>query len=143
MEGIRNVCTSIGRPVYTHRQNERLVTRNHLRASISERPLQPEIAFGARSRICRDYRDKQCAIADLVVNLLIPRISSPQLALVKPDLNTNGPKGVAYAPCRRRILRGIAKEYSPRRLSCQCIAPSVASRGDLLTGSPASPPRAA
>ena len=47
---------------------------------------------------------------------LIPGIAAPQLALVEPDFDAGGAQRLANPLRRLRILRGVAEEYSARRL---------------------------
>ena len=48
---------------------------------------------------------------DLVPDLLIPRVPTPQLALIEKDLDTGSAKRFANPLRRRRILGGVAEEY--------------------------------
>jgi hypothetical protein len=45
---------------------------------------------------------------DLAPDLLIPRVSAPQLALIEKDLDAGGAKGLANPLGSLRILRGVA-----------------------------------
>jgi len=52
---------------------------------------------------------------DLLANLSIPGIASPQLTLIEPDLNAGCAQCIANPFRRLGILRGIAQEYGASR----------------------------
>ena len=82
-----------------------------MRAIDGEFPLAPEVTFLASLGRGRNDGDKQRAVADLLADLVVPRISAAQLALVEPDLDAARPQRLANAPRRLGILRGVAQEY--------------------------------
>ena len=90
------------------------VSIDEVRALIGEPPLQSEIAFQARLGALGDDRHEQSAVLDLLSNLLIPGIPSPQLALIEPNLDAGGAQSVADAARRVRFLTGVTQENRPR-----------------------------
>src|SRR5690348_7682916 len=56
---------------------------------------------------------------DLPADLAIPGISTPQLALVQPDLDFRISQGRGYPFCGDHVFRGIAQEYGSRRCAHQ------------------------
>jgi hypothetical protein len=94
-----------------------------MRAIDGEFPLAPEVTFLASLGRGRDDGDKQRAVADLLADLVVPRISAAQLALVEPDLDAARPQRLANAPRRLGILRGVAQEYGLSRLRHRGVLP--------------------
>jgi hypothetical protein len=64
-------------------------------ALIRKIPLKPEIAFMPRRRVRRNHRHKQCAVVDLPADLVIPRVSAPQFALIEPDFDSGSAECLA------------------------------------------------
>jgi hypothetical protein len=56
-------------------------------ALIRKIPFQPEITLMPRSGVRGDDRDEQRTVVDLAPDLLVPDVSTTQLALVEPDFN--------------------------------------------------------
>jgi hypothetical protein len=52
-------------------------------------PLVSEIALVTGFRVGRDKGYEQTAVMNSLANLTIPGVSTPQLALVKPNLNAS------------------------------------------------------
>src|ERR1700676_4857423 len=77
----------LGRNVRVASSGTDSVARDHPRALVGNSPLEPEIAFRTRSRVCRDDRDEQRAVADLLADLQISDVAAAHLALIEPDLN--------------------------------------------------------
>ena len=71
---------------------------------------------------------------DLLADRDVPRIATPQLALVEPDLDAGCPERLADAPRRLRILRGVAQEHGPDcwRVSAHCDPPRLRADQDAL-----------
>lgn len=89
----------------------------HIAGSLDrEPPLSSEVTLLAVLCIGRDNRNKQMTVADLLPDLAVPRIPAAQLALIEPNLDTGGAQGLANPLSRLGILRGVAEEYSARRL---------------------------
>src|SRR6516165_3928848 len=82
---------------------------------ICEVPLEPEVALMTRSGVRGDDRYEERALVDLLADLLIPRVTAPQFALVKPDLDAGGAQGITDLPRSLGILRGIAQEHRSGR----------------------------
>ena len=59
-------------------------------------------------RVRRDERHEESAVVDLVTDLLIPRVTAPQLALIEKDLDAGRTQGLANPLRSLRILRGVA-----------------------------------
>jgi hypothetical protein len=55
---------------------------------------------------CKEIYDgnEKRAVTDLIADLAIPRVPTPEFALVKPDLDASGPESVANLSCRAHIL---------------------------------------
>jgi len=70
-----------------------------------------KIAFEPLLGVLGDNRNEYGAVVDLVPDLLIPRVPTPQLALIEKDLDTGSAKRFANPLRRRRILGGVAEEY--------------------------------
>jgi hypothetical protein len=71
----------------THWHDERPVAGHHVGALICKIPLQSEIAFASRRRVCGNDRNEEFAVANLPPNLLVPDVPAPQLALVEPHFD--------------------------------------------------------
>jgi hypothetical protein len=54
---------------------------------------------------------------DLLPDLPIPGVATTKFTLVEPDFDTGGAECLANPLGRPRVLRGVAKEYSARRLT--------------------------
>jgi hypothetical protein len=54
--------------------------------------------------VSRDHRHEQLALANLLADGSVPRISAAQLALVEPDLNVRCPKRFTDPTGRLGIL---------------------------------------
>ena len=67
--------------------------------------------------VAGDHRNEDSASLNLLADHLIPGITAPQLALVEPDLDAGRAQCLANPLRRLRVLRGVAKEYSARRLT--------------------------
>ena len=100
------------------------MTRLRGRAPCGER-LKAPAPFGrwgtqtfiAGLRIGGDQRHEEPAVVDPFTDLPVPGVPAAQLALVEPDFNSRGPQRGTDACRRLRVLRGIADENCPRRLS--------------------------
>jgi len=69
-----------------------------------EVPFVPKIALKSLLGVLRDDRNEEGAVVDLALDLVIPGVSAPQLALVEKDLNAGGAKCAAKLLGRLRIL---------------------------------------
>ena len=67
-------------------------------------PLVPKIALEPLLGVLGDNRNKECAVVDLVPDLLIPAVSAPQLPLVERDLDTRRTQSLANLLGRLCIL---------------------------------------
>src|SRR6185312_11684759 len=56
------------------------------------------------------HRHEEVALADLAADLLVPRVTAGQIALVVPDLETVPGQSVAEAQGGLAVLRGIAQK---------------------------------
>lgn len=83
--------------------------------STHELPLAPEVTFGSGFRVRGDNRNEEPAVLDLLANLVVPDIASPQRALVQPDLDAGSPERAADAAGSLGILTGVAQEDRPSR----------------------------
>ena len=77
----------------------------------------PKIALEPLLGVLRNNRYEEGAVVDLVSDLLIPRVSTPQLALIEEDLNAGRTKCIANLLRSLRILGGITQKYRMRSLS--------------------------
>jgi len=94
-------------------------------------PLAPEVAFNSALRRGRDDRDEQSAVVNLLADLAVPGIPTPQLALIEPNLDAAGPKRFANALRRLGILRRIAQEDSFIRFAHAALPTPDRSAGGL------------
>ena len=103
-ERLGNVLTSLRCSVHTNRNDERDVARDHLRALLSEAPLQTEVPFPSRVRVRRNNRDEERAVTYLAADLLVPHITTAQVVLIEPDLDAGASERAANAACRLDVL---------------------------------------
>jgi hypothetical protein len=103
------------RIVNDDRNQKRSLFGNVSGAIRRETPLAPEITLVTGLRTSRNDRYEQTAAVDLLANLAIPNIASPQLALIEPDLYAGCTQCIANLLRRFGILRGIAQEHRPSR----------------------------
>jgi hypothetical protein len=69
-----------------------------------ELPLVPKVTLKPLLRVLGDNRNKEDAVVDLVPDLLIPRIPTPQLALIEKDLDAARSQPLANLPSCLRVL---------------------------------------
>src|SRR6185312_15416856 len=62
------------------------------------------------------HRHEEVALADLAADLLVPRVTAGQIALVVPDLETVPGQSVAEAQGGLAVLRGIAQKHGRCRM---------------------------
>src|SRR6201999_818735 len=85
-ELLRNSGARLPGLVERHRQQEGMIVR-HVECSLDRYPpLAPKVAFGPGLGLCRNQRHEVIAFANLLADLLIPRLSPAELALVVPNL---------------------------------------------------------
>jgi len=90
MELLRHRSASFRCPIDDN-WNEKGPLVGHITGAVRcQTPLAAEIAFIAAFRICRDHRDEQTAVVDLLSDLAIPGVPAPQLALIEPDFDARG-----------------------------------------------------
>jgi hypothetical protein len=71
--------------------------------------------LATRSRVCRNDRNKERAVAYLPPDPMVPDVSASKLALVEPDFDARCKQGTADPLRRFGILRGVTQEHGPRR----------------------------
>src|SRR5581483_6609860 len=98
-------------------QQEHVVIRHVERALDRQPPLSPEVSLVARLGMSRADGHEVIALADLAADLLIPRITADQRALVVPHLHAEIGKGIPDELRRAPILRGVAEEDGWARAS--------------------------
>jgi hypothetical protein len=103
-KGVRNIRLPFWCGVDNDRDKERHPLGQVVRAIDGEFPLAPEITLGPRFRACRDNRHEQPALTDLLANAAVPRVPTPKLALVEPDLDASGAERPANPLSRLGIL---------------------------------------
>jgi hypothetical protein len=81
-----------------------------------EFPLESKITLEPLLGMLGHDRHEECAVVDLVADLLIPRVTTAQLALIEKDLDTGRTQRLANLLSRLRILRGVAQKYHPARV---------------------------
>jgi hypothetical protein len=88
----------------------------------------PKIALEPLLGVLRDNRYEEGAVVDLVPNLLIPRVSTPKLALIEENLDAGHTKCIANLLRSLRILGGITQKYRVRGLSHRRDRPLISRR---------------
>lgn len=73
-------------------------------------PLTSEVALGTRLSTRRNYWHEQGAGTDLFADFLIPLVTTDELKLIEPNLNTGGPHRLAQAPRACRVFGCIANK---------------------------------
>lgn len=101
MKRLRHVRARVGCRIQADRHDERPVAGNHVGALIRKIPLKPEIALVPRCRVRGNDGNEERAVVDLAPDLLIPGVSTPQLALVEPNLDAG------RTQCLTNLLRGL------------------------------------
>ena len=76
--------------------------------SYRQLPFTPEIALYSRFRVCRDDRQEQPTVLDLLLDQPISSVPAAKLALVKPDFDASGAQGIAQVLRRLGVLGRIA-----------------------------------
>ena len=88
VERVGKVGNPFRSDIDAYRDDEGLVTGNHLGALVGDRPLEAEVALRPRRGVGGDDGDEQGAVPYLVADLLVPGVSATQFALVEPHLDT-------------------------------------------------------
>lgn len=114
-EGIRDEGFLVTSIVGDYRHEERAFDRHQMGAVDREFPLEPKVALEPLLCMAGDQRDEEGAIAYLAPDPLIPHVSAPKLALVKPNLGAAGAEGRSNARSSDGVLRCIAQEHSSPR----------------------------
>src|SRR6185312_9817770 len=109
-ESVRDARPGLARIVDDHRQEKGVIIRHVEGALDCQAPLTAEVSFRPRLGLCRDHRHEEVALADLAADLLVPRVTAGQIALVVPDLETVPGQSVAEAQGGLAVLRGIAQK---------------------------------
>jgi hypothetical protein len=97
------------------RQQESLVGSHQVAAIDRKLPLETEIPLVAIVRVPRDDREEQGAGLNLPADRLVPGVPATQLALVEPNLDSDGSQARADPLGRCGVSRGVTQEYRPDR----------------------------
>ena len=90
-------------------RNQKRYAVGHVGGAIHrELPLPAEVPLVTSVRVRGDEGHEERAVVDLAPDLLIPRIPTPQLALIEKDLDAGRTQSLANLLSRLRILRGVA-----------------------------------
>src|SRR5580698_9061468 len=92
-----------------------MIVRHVESAFDREPPFSSEVTFRAGFRLGGNERHEVVAFADLLADLLIPRLAATELALVVPNFETQRAQRIAKGSRGLAIPRGIAQEQGRRR----------------------------
>jgi hypothetical protein len=81
----------LGRIVNNDRNQESLVLGHVMCSFDGEIPLVTKVTLKPLLGMPGDNRNKEDAVVDLVPDLLVPRVATPQLTLIEPDLDASSP----------------------------------------------------
>jgi hypothetical protein len=107
-KALRDPRNGVGSAINDHGKQKGRVIGHVVIAFHCDSPLAAEVPLCPFLGSGRDQRDEQGAVLDLAADRLIPRIPSPKLALVEPDLNATHTQRVADALGDLGVLGGIA-----------------------------------
>jgi hypothetical protein len=79
-----------------------------VRAIYREFPLEPKVALEPFLCMVGDHRYKKGAVLYLAPDPLVPDVSAPKLALIKPDLDAGSAEGRSDARSGDGVLRRVA-----------------------------------
>jgi|SRR6516225_5777874 len=95
MELLGNRGASLRGDINHDRDEKRLLLGHVTGAFHGQTPLATEVALVPGLGVGGYQREKQPAVVDLLPDLVIPGLPTPQLALVEPDLNACRAQGLA------------------------------------------------
>jgi hypothetical protein len=107
-EDVRDKGFLVASAVYDYWHQERALDSHQVRAIYREFPLEPKVALEPLLCMVGDHRHEKSAVLYLAPDPLVPDVSAPELALVKPDLDAGRAEGRSDSRSSDGVLRRVA-----------------------------------